>query len=68
MIQQLPKKGAQGTKTLPPKRLREHQHSLIVGSGALLSKIHFFVVFPMEKGLYFLSNDLSSSKLAFNVS
>jgi hypothetical protein len=52
----------------PPKRLRERKHSLTVGRGALLSKIHFLVVFSMEKGLYFLSIDFSSSKLAFEVS
>jgi hypothetical protein len=61
-------KGCTGCSNTPPKRLRECEHSLAVGRGELLSKIHFLVVLSMEKGLYFLSTDFSSSKLAFEVS
>jgi hypothetical protein len=63
-----PPKGCTGCSNTPPKRLREHHHSLAVGRGVLLSKIHFLVVLSMAKGLYFLSTDFSFSKLAFEVS
>jgi hypothetical protein len=63
-----PPKGCTWCSNTPPKRLREFQHSLTVGRGVLLSKIHFLVVLSMEKGLYSLSTDFSSSKLAFEVS
>jgi uncharacterized protein YdaL len=56
-----------GTKhfNAPPKEGTEHWHSLTMYRGALPSKIDFLVPFSMEKGLYSLSNDLSSSKLVF---
>jgi hypothetical protein len=38
-----------------------------VGRGVILSKIHFLVVILVEKGLYSLSSDFSSSKLVFGV-
>ena len=49
----------------PPKEVTESWHSLTVYSGVLPSKIDFLVVVSMEKDLYSLSNDFSSSKLAF---
>ena len=56
-----PPKGEPERYNTPPKKARKCQRSLTVYRGALPSKTHFWVV-------YSLSVDVSSSKLAFEVS